>query len=605
MASAGMLAEIRETRRELARLNADFAKMGNTGATTGKTFGKKFKEAAITGVKEMAKGALFALGENLMGKFLERGKKGGHNFGKGFKKAAQKEMDDLGKNPGASGLKMNLAALPIIGAGLLAATIAGQMSGSLQKAFERERLTISFNALSADGGGGSRIFEDLRQDALRTGQEIASMAGMVQRFMGLGFAEKDALKLNDSLLDIAGSLGMSASEAAGLGSALAQVKAKGVASMEELRQQIAEKGVPVFQVLAAKLGITEAAVISMVSAGKLGADVVIEAFQNLEGPLDRFRGGADRMASSAGGMFERIQRHAEDLKLAFGEGMLPELSVFFDTMLANMGKLREAAAAFGAALGDALGWVSAAIGELELVEMLHYAALTYKKGMDEAFMLAQRHAIALVSVLSGDEFSRALARAALDFKSLMFAILSDLSAGMAALMPDNFLGRKAKAGLMGAAVGFADQARGARAQRDEIKPADFFKLKAEYEKALKEAEVLSTFDGKKWASINERINKRKVANRAEFESKKPASSAGGGTTSSTAGGMAMAAPGGLLAGGLANAISRISGGPSTLLMTRQLDAMKAIQTSTASNVAATNKVASAVDRLTQKISVFS
>jgi tape measure domain-containing protein len=541
-----------------------------------------------------------------MRKFLERGQAGGKSFGRGFRKAAKKEIDDISRNPGAAGMKMNLGAMPIIGAGLLAAGIASQVSASLQKAFEQERLTISFNALSADGGGGSRIFENLREDALRTGQEISSMAGMVQRFMGLGFAEKDALELNSSLLDIAGSLGMTAYEAAGLGAALAQVQAKGVASMEELRQQIAEKGVPVFQVLAQKLGVTEAAVISMVSAGKVGADVVIEAFQNLEGPLERFRGGADRLASSAGGMFERVKREAEDLKMIFGAAILPELKLLLSDVILALKGMKDDASAFGKAMGNVLGNIRAAVKSLGLIEMMHYAALTYKKTMAEAFVFIQKAGYATVKMFGGEEFGKGLERAALTFKAIMLAAASEILEAMAAGAESLPGGKNNR--VFNAFKNAAHLARGnsmvASALSEAVEPADLKKITSKWKEDFKGAPAVYNFTKGQQAELDRMdaaVAKFRKNEKPGIKPEEPLPPSASTTTTAAA---AMQ-PGGLLAGGLANALSRISGGASTLLMTRQLDAMQSTATAVQQNVTATQNVSKAVDRLTQKISVFS
>jgi tape measure domain-containing protein len=605
MASQGMLSEIRETRRELARLNSDLAKLGSEGANKGKTFGQKFKNAALTGIKEMAKGAAAEVGVKLVQKFFSTGESGGKSYGRGFKKAAKKELDTLSANPAAAGMKgLNVGALPVIGAGILAAAIASQVGAALQPALEKERLQISFNALSADGVGGSRIFEALRSDAMRTGQEIESMASTVQRFLGLGFAEEDALKLQDSLLDIAGALGMTTTESALLGSALAQVKAKGVASMEELRQQIAEKGVPVFQVLAEKIGVSEAAIIDMVSTGKLGADTVIEAFMNLEGPLERFRGGADRLAASAGGLFERMARQGEDLKRAFGEALIPELKLVLTDSIGLIERMKAGAAEFGKIFADGIGWVATALDELSLFEMLRYAAAAFREGMWQAFDLTQKGAYALVKTLAGDEFENAMTRGALAFKAIMLAVMKEIAGAMKMIMPDNYVGRKMR-GFFGNAE--ASLEGGATAASDafvSLPRTDWQKVADSIKENFKNAPSAMEFSGYQNQTLDE-FNAKMKAGRARRQQRITAAGAAETPTQRTGGSSAAitTAPqmGGLLAGGLANAISRISGGASTLLMTRQLDVLREVKTATNKTAAAAEKTVAAVNALPSRL----
>jgi len=604
-----MLTEIRETRRELARLNADLGRLGTSGAQSGRTFGQKFKTAALTGVKEMAKGAASALGAHLASKLFSSGEKSGRSYGRGFKKSAKKEIDTLSSNPAASGMKLNLGGMGLIGAGVLSAAIASQLRAGLSKAFEAERLTISFNALSLDGAGGSRIFESLRADALRTGQDIESMAGSLQRFLGLGFAEEEALKLNDALLDIAGGLGLSNAEAAGLGGALAQVKAKGVASMEELRQQIAEKGIPVMAVLAEKLGITEAAVISMVSAGKLGADVVVDAFMNMEGAFEKYRGGADRAANTTGGLFQRMLRHAEDLKMKFAEGLLPELKLTFLDAIGAMERLKAGAILFGKTIGEVFGTIRAAIKGLSLLEMFQLAALTYRKAMDDAFVAIQRNVIGLLEMMKSDEFGRGLERAALTFKAIMLAVMYEVANALEEVMPDTIKGRQAKLAIGGAKNQFMIRSNIAMADLDHVAAPSGEKLLEIFKKAKADARILSTFTPDQQASMADleaKIKRQREADKqaaAERDAALAAPAAAG--TRQTAAAAPVTPPGGILAGGLANALSRISGGASTLLMSRQLETMQSTLTATQKNVTATEKVGTEVAALRREMAYFS
>ena len=72
---------------------------------------------------------------------------------------------------------------------------------------------------------------------------------------------------------------------------------------------------------------------------------------------------------------------------------------------------------------------------------------------------------------------------------------------------------------------------------------------------------------------------------------------GGGSTTTTA---APANPGGIVGGGLANALSRITGG-GTIIMTRQLETMKKVQTAAEKTATAAEKTVAAVNGLSRKL----
>jgi tape measure domain-containing protein len=224
-----------------------------------------------------------------------------------------------------SGLASAASSVGAFGATIVAAGAAmgtALIGGSVAAASSVEKLEVAFTALLGTGEQASEMMGYLRDRSLATGASVEGMAGSMQKLIANGMGADQATALNESLLDIAGTLGMSSEEANLLGSALAQVKAKGVASMEELRQQIAERGVPVFEALAAEMGVTTEAVIEMVGEGKVGADVVMKAFTNLSGPLEKFRGGAEKMADTTGGSFGVLSANLKQMFVDIGTPLL-------------------------------------------------------------------------------------------------------------------------------------------------------------------------------------------------------------------------------------------------------------------------------------------
>lgn len=74
-----------------------------------------------------------------------------------------------------------------------------------------------------------------------------------------------------------GALGASSSEAENAMSAVTQMVSKGVVSMEEMRQQLAERLPGAFQATAKELGITDAELTALISSGKLAASDMLPA----------------------------------------------------------------------------------------------------------------------------------------------------------------------------------------------------------------------------------------------------------------------------------------------------------------------------------------
>lgn len=209
--------------------------------------------------------------------------------------------------------------------------------------------TITGSAEQADA-----VLAALRDNAKRTGADLTASLDTSRKFIGLGFSPADAVKLDKSIQDIAGTLGLSTARATELGNALAQVQSKGVVSMEELRQQIAEKGVPVFDELAKKLGVTQARLIEMVEKGEVESKKLIDIFLNLEGGFAKFAGGAERGTSKLPGAIARIKANWNDLLVTMGSPINDAITPVLNAISDSLGLMDGRAQAIGDSLAASI-----------------------------------------------------------------------------------------------------------------------------------------------------------------------------------------------------------------------------------------------------------
>lgn len=245
---------------------------------------------------------------------------------------------------------IGLLAAAFLGVGTAISTTfaAMQAAGPIQAA-ELGLQTVTGSAEQADA-----VLTALRENAKRTGADLGASLDTGLKFIGLGFSPADAVKLNQSIQDIAGTLGMSSTRAAELGNALAQVQSKGVVSMEELRQQIAEKGVPVFEELAKKLNVSQGQLIDMVSKGKVASKELIDIFLNLEGGFAKFAGGAERGTAKLPGAIARIKANYNDLLVTMGAPINDAVTPILNAISDAMGGLQGTAATIGQTIADGI-----------------------------------------------------------------------------------------------------------------------------------------------------------------------------------------------------------------------------------------------------------
>ena len=282
---------------------------------------------------------------------------------------------------GLKGITFGVIKAGAVAAAAAVAALAFSIKSAISNASGIENMGVAFTAITGSVQGSTDLITHLREESKRTGVEMGTMATMVRRLMANGMDIAAAKKMTSSLLDISGTLGLGTEEAKLLGIAISQVQAKGVVSMEELRQQIAEKGVPVFDVLAQKLGVTKGKLMEMVAAGKVGSEVLMEAFSNLEGPLAKFRGGAEKMGMTAQGSFNRLKATMADVFAQAGEPLLDGLSGAISTITQKITEWGPKIKAFAESAGSFVRTMAQAFKQGKLGEVVKLSLIAAAKGM--------------------------------------------------------------------------------------------------------------------------------------------------------------------------------------------------------------------------------
>ena len=272
-----------------------------------------------------------------------------------------------------------------------------------------EQTGMALEALTGSADTAKRVLEDMRTRWIATGQTIEEQGGSIRKFIALGFSPEDAMKLNKNILDVAGAVGMTAGESTLLASALAQVKAKGIVSMEELRQQIAEKGIPVFEALAEKIGVSKGELIKMVSDGKVPAEALLDIFLNMEGQFGRFAGGAERMGVTFLGLASRLKGAWQLFLAEFMAPIIDHLRPILDSAISQLESWRDKAREAGAAIGKGLLAAFALIKGGQSLELLRRGFNVAVQGALDIFMRGLRSAVVFLAVGLERAFRGALA----------------------------------------------------------------------------------------------------------------------------------------------------------------------------------------------------
>ena len=201
------------------------------------------------------------------------------------------------------------------GVSFLTGKVAALGSAFFEAITQSDQMTRGLNAIYKDSGVTASQIDFLRK---MSGEAGVSVGGLGAEFVKFSAAMKSSNvpveqsnALFASVTKASTSLGLSVDTTSGILGALGQMASKGVVSMEELRGQVGDR-LPGALGLAAKgLNITEAQLVTLVSAGGLATRDFIAPFTNalksmhgetdgLTPSIERFKGVLTEVAQGAG-----------------------------------------------------------------------------------------------------------------------------------------------------------------------------------------------------------------------------------------------------------------------------------------------------------------
>ena len=201
--------------------------------------------------------------------------------------------DNLGINKGAlgviAGVGVALGAL-----GLASVKAAGQM----------EQTRIAFTTLLKDGEKAKSFLSELEKFAASTPFELPGVLDASKRLLAFGFSAEQVIPILTAVGDSAAALGIGEEGIQRLTLAIGQMQAQGKVSAEEMLQ-LAEAGVPAWEMLANKIGTDIPTAMDKASKGQISAAEGIQAV--ISGMNSKFGGMMGQQAQTVNGIMSNIQ----------------------------------------------------------------------------------------------------------------------------------------------------------------------------------------------------------------------------------------------------------------------------------------------------------
>lgn len=228
---------------------------------------------------------------------------------KGFKgkiDKASSEMGGLSKSFSSAELGSKQLAISLLAMGT--AVVAGG-AFAIKSAGDMEMLRTSLNVMAGSAEAGGKVFKDIYDFAAKTPFETTELAKATQTMLGFGVSSKDVMPYLKMLGDV--SMG-NKEKLQGLALAFAQVQSTGRLMGQDLLQMI-NNGFNPLTVIAQKTGKSMSELKDEMSAGKISAEMVTEAFKSATEKGGLFFEGMKQGSITLQGMWSTLMDTANSL----------------------------------------------------------------------------------------------------------------------------------------------------------------------------------------------------------------------------------------------------------------------------------------------------
>jgi len=182
---------------------------------------------------------------------------------------------------------------------------------------QRKSLEVLTGSLSET----NKIIQELQDFGAVTPFTSSELIEQSKRLKAFGFETNELADSVKRLSDIAGATG---ADLSGIATAFGQIRAKGKLQQEE-NLQLLERGVDITTELKRITGLQGEAFESAMRRGKIGADLVNEAFINLTDEGGAFFGGATAQADTLNGKLSTLIDSVQGLARTLGEVLGPAI----------------------------------------------------------------------------------------------------------------------------------------------------------------------------------------------------------------------------------------------------------------------------------------
>ncbi len=232
----------------------------------------------------------------------------------GLRKEIDSAQKILKQKFGNKGLGISESSLEVLGG--LGLAIAGIGAASVKAAADMEQTRKAFTTLLKDATLAKDFLAELETFAANTPFELPGLLQASKKMLAFGFTAQQVIPVLTAVGDSAAALGMGQDGIDRLTIAIGQMQAKGKVSAEEMLQ-LAEAGVPAWQMLADAMGTSIPQAMKMAEKGTIDSATGIQAI--ISGMNSKFGGMMQEQSSTINGMLSNIQDSIGQTMVVIGD----------------------------------------------------------------------------------------------------------------------------------------------------------------------------------------------------------------------------------------------------------------------------------------------
>nr|DAV77336.1 MAG TPA: tail tape measure protein [Caudoviricetes sp.] len=240
----------------------------------------------------------------------------------GLRKEIDSAQKILKQKFGSKGLGISESSLEVLGG--LGLAIAGIGAASVKAAADMEQTRKAFTTLLKDATLAKDFLAELETFAANTPFELPGLLQASKKMLAFGFTAQQVIPVLTAVGDSAAALGMGQDGIDRLTIAIGQMQAKGKVSAEEMLQ-LAEAGVPAWQMLADAMGTSIPQAMKMAEKGTIDSATGIQAI--ISGMNSKFGGMMQEQSSTINGMLSNIKDSIGQTMVVVGDDITEGLDL--------------------------------------------------------------------------------------------------------------------------------------------------------------------------------------------------------------------------------------------------------------------------------------